>query len=142
MSANKVVCPDCGAVLKSATNLPPRAQVKCPSCKASFLVPGVNRPLRIALVLAGSFLFLLVGGILLAWCLSNSADQNSTRAVGLPIAPPSALPAPRIKTVGLQRPLVELTKEETTLSDEMIRKGVDFLKSARKRMAPGTKMRT
>ncbi len=39
MAANKVTCPDCGAILKSSTPMPPGKKVKCPKCGTGFEVP-------------------------------------------------------------------------------------------------------
>jgi hypothetical protein len=100
MTGHKVSCPSCQTSLRLEQALPTRA--KCPRCSGRFSIdaagataplaePPANRlPLVIGLILGGGFLFVALGGGLVAVCLLAG------RAT--PEADPEEPPAPVAKT--------------------------------------------
>jgi hypothetical protein len=86
-----------------------------------------NRGLRVALVLGGFFLLLAVGGVLLAVCLSGKRAARPDVETELAQEPTGTVtPPPKLPVIN--RPLIELTAEENATVEEMVRKGVAFLK--------------
>jgi hypothetical protein len=87
----------------------------------------VNHGLRVALVLGGFFLLLAVGGALLGLCLSRAGGAR-LEAESNPVPEPTGSVVPKSKPPVVIRPLIELTAEENATVEELVRKGVAYLK--------------
>ena len=91
--ANKLVCPHCGAPLKSVRGIRVGRQITCPKCATAFTVRpedvgpagGVDGE-RLALVVCGVVLYLLGGAALAGYCFWLNARKPE---------PPAADQGPR-----------------------------------------------
>jgi hypothetical protein len=93
--------------------------------------PGaVGRGLRIGLVLGGFCLLLALGGVLLGVCLSGAPGSDQDQSAWADLAEQQAdVPELKIKTA-VSRPLIELSPEDNAVVDDMVQRGVAFLKQA------------
>jgi hypothetical protein len=132
--ANNIVCPHCGAPLKSVRGVRVGRQITCPKCATAFTVRpedagaagGVDGE-RLALVVCGAVLYLLGGAALAGYCFWLNAHTPETPAVA-PVArandddgdaeppPPVPPPAPSVNAA-----------EERKIDDAIV-KGVWYLK--------------
>ncbi len=133
--ANVVVCPQCGAALKSVRGVPLGKTVLCLQCGASFTaqaapaaaVParrGVNGT-RLAIVLGAALLYLLGGAGLAVYCFQLSAtpapaaDATSANQDNVPPPAPPPLPPVASDPAGA---------EEDRKTNKAIADGVWYLK--------------
>jgi len=145
--ATKLVCPSCGAGLKSERGIRIGKKITCLKCGIAFTVrpedatrarhaAGLNRA-RLTLVLVGALLYLMAGGGLAYYCFAHSGapaevardepEQSSDDVIeaAAPAAPPPVTPPPAPGA---------LSAREQLRTDNAIADGVWFL---RDRQAPG-----
>jgi hypothetical protein len=89
----------------------------------------VGRGLRIGLVLGGFCLLLAVGGVLLGVCLSGGPGSDLDHGWADLAEQQAEVPDLKIK-MAVNRPLIELSPEDNAVVDDMVRRGVAFLKEA------------
>jgi hypothetical protein len=87
--ANKLVCPHCGAPLKSVRGIRVGRQITCPKCATAFTVrpedvgqAGEVDGERLALVVCGVVLYLLGGAALAGYCFWLNARKPEPPAAG------------------------------------------------------------
>ncbi len=108
---------------------------------ASLSAAGPSRGLRIALVMTGMLLFLGVGAALLLWILKDPANLETKNMATTPATDdvdeivktsvpgkPMPTPAPVLKGAAVNGALIQLTAEEDKTIDDMVFRGVTFLK--------------
>ncbi len=137
---NKVVCPHCGAALKSGRGIRIGRTIPCPQCAAFFTVPedgGVagewdaGRLLLAVLVV----LFYLSGGALLGcYCWTLNVQKTAAAAPGPPLAETDAAnpgdepPAPPPPAPPARKPTAPMDPADELKVDNALIKGTWYLK--------------
>ena len=134
---NKLLCPKCGASMKSAKGVRIGRTIKCPKCQAPFTVrpedaeqaASVNAA-RLLLILSVALLYMSGGALLAYYCFAlnspkhgaarlEAGEQNGSADGG---DDPSTTPRPA------QRTTVPVSAEQQRKIDNAIANGVWFLK--------------
>jgi hypothetical protein len=134
--ANKLLCPNCGAALKSACGIRIGRTIQCLKCGAGFMAGSADSehttsvsPFRLALVLGAALLYVSAGGALAFYCFTlHSANLDTAQGELLKqsaeeIADESVDPAPP-----MQQPSVPVSAEQQHKIDNAIANGVWYLK--------------
>ena len=136
-TVNRVVCPHCGAGLKSGRGIRVGRSVPCPQCGALFTVPegggaaGEWDAGRLMLAVFGVLLY-LAGGVLLGYyCFALNAQKSEAQPSPPPVAavPADAGNEPPPPPLPVKKPTVPLDPAEERKVDEAVIKGVWFLKA-------------
>jgi hypothetical protein len=89
--ANKLICPSCSTPLKSARGIRIGKKITCPKCQIGFtvrpedaeqaeLAAGTNLS-RLAIVLAGALLYLMIGSWLAGYCFQHNDSRADVAKV-------------------------------------------------------------
>jgi hypothetical protein len=134
---NKLLCPNCGAALRSERGVRIGRKITCLQCAVAFTIrpedaaraegaAGVNSR-RLSLVLVGALLYLLGSVALAAYCFTHEGRRNKdSEAVTQGEAPTPAPQPPPIRAV--RRTTVIVSPEEQRVIDKAIARGVWWLR--------------
>ena len=109
------------------TTAPPAAPQLTPAAPSVELPASANRNLRLGLVLGGIGAVALLGIVLVVVLVSGGSSPIPNPDDGPEVGKEFGIAEPKFKAVN-NRPLIELSKEDNATVEEMVKKGVAFLK--------------